>query len=69
MAVLSCLIRNQGRLVRREIILAEVWGPAYADASALLHDAISRLRRRFTAAGALRSPIETMHGVGYRIDP
>jgi DNA-binding winged helix-turn-helix (wHTH) protein len=54
--------------VRREIILSYVWGDSYIDSPALLHDSISRLRNRFKEAGAAKAPIQTLHGIGYRLD-
>lgn len=67
--VLDRLARSTGAVVTREAILTAAWGGAYMDATPLLHDAISRLRRRFQAAGATQNPMVTLHGVGYRLVP
>lgn len=67
--VLDRLARSAGTVVTREAILTAAWGGAYMDATPLLHDAISRLRRRFQAAGAKQNPMVTLHGVGYRLVP
>jgi DNA-binding response OmpR family regulator len=65
--LLACLIERRGRALSHEELLEHVWGPEYAAATHLLHDAISRLRHRFQLAGVRRDPIETVHGVGYRL--
>ena len=65
--ILTYLLDNAGRVLTREQMLSRVWGPAYKDANSLLHDAISRLRQRFEAAGMATSPLETRHGMGYRL--
>jgi len=56
-----------GGVVSHEQLLSAIWGSGYSTAHHLLHDAVSRLRHRFHAAGVERSPIETVHGVGYRL--
>ena len=64
--LLLCLLQNRGAVLTHEQIIEQVWGVAYRDAHHLLHDTVSRLRRRFLAAGLTRDPLETVHGVGYR---
>jgi len=63
------LARDRGRVLTHAVLLQDVWGPGYADAHHLLHDTVSRLRHRFAVAGAPVDPIETVHGVGYRLRP
>ena len=63
------LAQDRGRVLTHAVLLQDVWGPGYADAHHLLHDTVSRLRHRFAAAGATIDPIETVHGVGYRLRP
>jgi len=63
------LYENTGRVLTHEQMLTRVWGLDYSNATSLLHDAVSRLRQRFEAAGAGGSPVETRHGVGYRLRP
>jgi DNA-binding response OmpR family regulator len=63
------LAQDRGRVLTHAVLLQDVWGPGYADAHHLLHDTVSRLRHRFAVAGASVDPIETVHGVGYRLRP
>ena len=63
------LAQDRGRVLTHAVLLQDVWGPGYADAHHLLHDTVSRLRHRFAVAGAPVDPIETVHGVGYRLRP
>jgi hypothetical protein len=65
--VLQQLIDNKGRVLARETLLANVWGPEYVDEHSLLHDTVSRLRHRFHQAGLTTDPIETVYGIGYRL--
>lgn len=65
--LLAQLVAGRGQVLTHEEILDAVWGPQYRDAPHLLHDAVSRLRRRFSAAGLRRELIETIHGVGYSL--
>jgi DNA-binding winged helix-turn-helix (wHTH) protein len=57
----------RGGVVSHEQLLSAIWGSGYSTAHHLLHDAVSRLRHRVLRAGVERSPIETVHGVGYRL--
>jgi len=65
--VLLYLVAHRGRVLTHEEIIEQVWGAPYRDAHHLLHDTVSRLRHRFLAAGLARDPLETVHGVGYRL--
>lgn len=65
--LLSVLRKEQGSVIDQARLIEAVWGPAYRDTPSLLHDAISRLRQRYRAAGAAEPPIETIYGVGYRL--
>lgn len=65
--LLTQLLASRGQVLTHEEIIDAVWGPQYRDAPRLLHDAMSRLRRRFSAAGLRRELIETVHGIGYRL--
>jgi hypothetical protein len=65
--LLDELLSAQGAVVSREQLLEKVWGPGYEDESSLLHDAVSRLRHRFSTAGLLNDAIETVRGIGYRL--
>jgi two-component system KDP operon response regulator KdpE len=68
--LLSMLLRNRGRLLTHRMLLAEVWGPAYAEDIQVLRTHIARLRAKIEPArGARRHYIRTEPGVGYRFDP
>jgi len=65
--LLRTLVRNRGRLLTHRTLLAEVWGPAYADDTQTLRTHIARLRRKLEPAGdAGPRYIRTDPGVGYR---
>ena len=66
--LLDYLLRHPGRLISHEELIDEVWGAAYHSEHRLLHDTVSRLRHRLQAAGIAHDPIETVHGVGYRLE-
>jgi DNA-binding response OmpR family regulator len=60
--------RAMGRVVRREDLIRLVWGSGHGSASAL--DAtVHRLRRSLEEDGLPGSIVETVRGVGYRLDP
>jgi len=65
--LLRQLSSAHGGVVSHEALLSAIWGSGYSKAHHLLHDAVSRLRHRFHVAGVERPPIETVHGVGYRL--
>ena len=65
--LLQELLRNRRCIVPRRALLEAVWGSGYEDDFSLLHDAISRLRRRFKEAGVGSAQIETRQRVGYRL--
>jgi two-component system KDP operon response regulator KdpE len=64
--LLRVLVRNRGRLLTHRTLLAEVWGPAYADDTQTLRTHIARLRRKLEAADDGPRYIRTDPGVGYR---
>ncbi|HLI60932.1 MAG TPA: response regulator transcription factor [Solirubrobacteraceae bacterium] len=68
--LLALLMRNRGRLLTHGMLLAEVWGPAYAEDIAVLRTHLARLRSKIEpAAGPRRHYIRTEPGVGYRFEP
>ena len=64
--LLQYLIRNEGRLLSHENLLAKVWGDTYGDARDLLRVHIQHLRRKL--GDSIESPkiIVTEHGMGYK---
>jgi DNA-binding response OmpR family regulator len=63
--ILELLMREPGRVVGRDEIERLVWGESQ-ETSDTLRSHLHMLRRALTAAGS-HDPIETLHGVGYRI--
>ncbi len=64
--VMDALMTERGRIVPRDRLLDEIWGITWTD-SKTLDQHIRRLRRKLEQAdGAPR--IETVRGVGYRLD-
>jgi len=64
--VLEALVVERGRIVARDRLLDEIWGITWTD-SKTLDQHIRRLRRKLEQVdGAPR--IETVRGVGYRLD-
>jgi two-component system KDP operon response regulator KdpE len=63
--LLRQLARNRGRLMTHRELLASVWGPGYAEDTAVLRAHIANLRRKIEPGGGPRF-IRTDPGVGYR---
>jgi two-component system, OmpR family, response regulator len=61
--LLRCLIRNAGKLVTRESLLAEIWGRTFDGGSNVLDACVLRLRKKLGP----RVPITTIRRVGYRL--
>ncbi len=64
--LLRHLARNRGRLLTHRALLVEVWGPGYADDTAVLRTHVANLRRKIERPGAAPRLIRTDPGVGYR---
>ena len=64
--LLTALMTRPGRLLTHTMLLAEVWGPAYADDVATLRTHIANLRRKVEPDDPARRHIRTDAGVGYR---
>lgn len=68
-ALLEYLLRNRGRLVNREMILAHLWDYGSSTASNVVDVHMRRLRSKVDDPFAVKL-IETVRGAGYRIrDP
>ena len=63
--LLRVLTVNRGRVMTHRALLAEVWGPNYADDTRTLRTHIANLRRKIEPDGAT-ALIRTDAGVGYR---
>ena len=64
--LLRVLARNRGRLMTHRSLLAEVWGPGYADDVQALRTHIARLRAKIEPDRLAPRYIVTDPGVGYR---
>jgi DNA-binding response OmpR family regulator len=60
------LVRNAGRVLRHETLLAKVWGQEYTEELDYLRVYIRRLRRKLEADPERPQYILTERGVGYR---
>jgi two-component system, OmpR family, KDP operon response regulator KdpE len=67
-AVLALLARRVGRIVTREIILREVWGPAGQAEEGNLRFYVNSLRRKIEADPSAPRLITNEPGVGYRLE-
>ena len=63
--ILELLMREPGRVISRAEIERLVWGESQ-ETSDTLRSHLHTLRRVLTAAGG-HDPIETLHGIGYRL--
>lgn len=68
MRLLVELVRNEGRLMRREELLEQVWGYGYLGDSRLVDMAIKRLRDKLGQPPDDSPYIATVRGVGYRFE-
>jgi two-component system KDP operon response regulator KdpE len=62
--VLKQLVLDAGRVLTHRVLLARVWGPAYADETHYLRPIITSLRKKLGP-----QLIRTEPGVGYRLQP
>jgi two-component system, OmpR family, KDP operon response regulator KdpE len=68
--LLRVFVLNIGKLLTHKMLLQEVWGPGYADASNLLQVNVSQLRRKLEPDRARPRYLLTEPGAGYRlVDP
>lgn len=63
--ILELLMRDPGRVVSRDEIESLVWGEVQ-ETSDTLRSHLHMLRKALTAAGG-HDPVETLHGIGYRV--
>jgi len=64
--LLYYLIRNEGRILSHESLLAKVWGDTYVDARDLLRVHIQHLRQKLEDNAESPNIIVTEHGIGYK---
>ncbi|WP_134740648.1 response regulator transcription factor [Nocardioides sp. 503] len=68
-AFLELLARNLGRLVPREQVLREVWGPGYEHEGHYLRVYAAQLRRKLEDNPAHPRHLVTTSGLGYTLEP
>ena len=64
-ALVEVLVRNRGKLVSRDQLLREVWGPAYTTETEYLRVYTAQLRRKLEHDPAHPRHIITQPGMGY----
>ena len=67
--LLEVLLRNPGKLLSRNQLLTEVWGPGYADATGNLRLYMAQLRRKLEPDPTRPRWLITEPGMGYRYQP
>jgi two-component system, OmpR family, KDP operon response regulator KdpE len=67
--LLEVLLRNPGKLLSQRYLLAEVWGPGYAEATGNLRLYMTQLRRKLEPDPARPHWLRTEPGMGYRYQP
>ena len=66
--MLEMLVRNRGKLVSREDLLKEVWGPSYAKETHYLRVYLAQLRRKLEDDPSHPRHLLTEAGMGYRFE-
>lgn len=67
--LLEVLLRHPGRLVTRETLLTEVWGPQYTSDTGYLRLYLSQLRKKLEPEPSAPRHLLTESGMGYRFTP
>jgi two-component system, OmpR family, KDP operon response regulator KdpE len=67
--LLEVLLRHPGKLLGRQYLLNEVWGPGYQDAGGNLRLYMAQLRRKLEPDASQPRWLITEPGLGYRFQP
>jgi DNA-binding response OmpR family regulator len=67
--LLDMLLRHPGRLLSREFLLRQVWGPGYDRATGNLRLYMAQLRRKLEPEPSRPRWFITVPGIGYRFEP
>jgi two-component system KDP operon response regulator KdpE len=67
--LLEVLLANPGRLLTREMLLTEVWGPTHGGDAGYLRLYVAQLRKKLEPQPAEPRYIVTESGMGYRFEP
>lgn len=68
-SILELLMRNGRRVLSRAFILQSLWSMQSPPDEETVKAHIKSLRQKLRAVGASKTLIETVHGVGYRLQP
>jgi len=66
--LLTCLLDGPGRVFTRSQLIDRVWGDGFAITDRTIDSHVKSLRRKVTEAGGHPAMIETVRGVGYRVN-
>ncbi|MBC7441884.1 MAG: response regulator [Ramlibacter sp.] len=67
--ILEVLLRNPGRLVTRQTLLTDIWGPHHNTDSGYLRLYLAQLRKKLETDPSQPRYFLTEAGMGYRFDP
>jgi two-component system, OmpR family, response regulator MtrA len=67
--LLNELARGAGRVMSRELLLETVWGYSHLGDSRIVDMAVKRLRSKIEDDPANPNAIQTVRGMGYRLEP
>ena len=68
-AILEVLLRNPRRLVTRQSLLTQVWGPQYTNDTGYLRLYLAQLRKKLEPVPSAPRYLLTEAGMGYRFSP
>jgi two-component system catabolic regulation response regulator CreB len=66
--LLACMLAAPGRVFTRAQLIDRVWGDGFAITDRTIDSHVKGLRRKVEAAGGNATLIETVRGVGYRVN-
>jgi DNA-binding response OmpR family regulator len=66
--LLACLLESPGRVFTRAQLIDKVWGDGFAITDRTIDSHVKSLRRKVGDAGGHPAMIETVRGVGYRVN-
>jgi two-component system KDP operon response regulator KdpE len=67
--LLELFLRNPGKLLTRQMLLSDVWGPYHANDAGYLRLYVAQLRRKLEPQPAQPRHFLNEPGLGYRFEP
>ena len=67
--ILELLLRNPGKLVTRQLLLTDIWGPHHTSDTGYLRLYVAQLRKKLEADPSNPRYLLTEAGMGYRFQP